>query len=124
LSSEAHDLSPKAHDLSSEAHDLSTKAHDLSSDPDKQSLASTTSAPARPSVWLALTILAGSFEAASFFLVVLILGWATGIINQFLYIYLAELGGGGVLMGVSRFITCAAEVRESVTEGVNQSLRV
>jgi predicted MFS family arabinose efflux permease len=37
-------------------------------------------------------------------------GFSTGVIYSFLFIRLAQLGGSGLVMGVSRFITCAAEV--------------
>jgi MFS family permease len=45
-----------------------------------------------------------------FSLVVFFSGFGAGVIDSFLFIRLAQLGGSGLVMGVSRFITCAAEV--------------
>jgi hypothetical protein len=33
-----------------------------------------------------------------------------GVLTQFLFVRLAEMGGNGTVMGISRAITCAAEV--------------
>jgi hypothetical protein len=45
-----------------------------------------------------------------FLCVVFCSGLASGFIDTFLYVHLAELGASGTLMGMARFITCAAEV--------------
>lgn len=45
-----------------------------------------------------------------FSVVVFLSGFGSGVIDAFLFIRLRQLGGSGLLMGVSRFITCAAEV--------------
>lgn len=49
-------------------------------------------------------------QIVCFFMVALISGVADGIIDAFLFVRLAELGGSGVLCGIGRFITCASEV--------------
>lgn len=45
-----------------------------------------------------------------FSIVVLLSGFGTGVIESFLFIRLRQLGGSGTVMGISRFITCVAEV--------------
>eukprot|EP01038_Epipyxis_sp_PR26KG_P013484 gene13484-18092_t len=45
-----------------------------------------------------------------FAIVIFLSGIGSGIIDSFLFLRLKELGGSGLVMGVSRFITCAAEV--------------
>jgi len=45
-----------------------------------------------------------------FALVVFLSGVGAGAIDSYLFIYLKELGGTGLLMGLARFITCVAEV--------------
>ena len=45
-----------------------------------------------------------------FLLIVFLSGVASGLIDTFLYVHLDALGGAGTLMGLARFITCAAEV--------------
>ena len=62
------------------------------------------------SKWLELRPLLCSWRVGSFVLIVFFSGVASGMIDNYLYIHLAELGGSGTLMGLARFITCAAEV--------------
>lgn len=45
-----------------------------------------------------------------FSVIVLLSGIGTGVIDSFLFLRLKQLGGSGFVMGISRFITCAAEV--------------
>lgn len=45
-----------------------------------------------------------------FSLVVFLSGFGSGVIDAFLFLRLKQLGGSGLVMGISRFITCAAEV--------------
>lgn len=45
-----------------------------------------------------------------FALVVFLSGFGSGVIDAFLFLRLKQLGGTGLVMGVSRFITCASEV--------------
>lgn len=45
-----------------------------------------------------------------FCVIVFLSGIGSGVIDSFLFIRLGQLGGSGLLMGISRFITCAAEV--------------
>lgn len=45
-----------------------------------------------------------------FALVVFLSGVGAGAIDSYLFIYLKELGGTGLLMGLARFLTCVAEV--------------
>jgi MFS family permease len=45
-----------------------------------------------------------------FSLVVFFSGFGAGVIDSYLFIRLGQLGGSGLVMGISRFITCAAEV--------------
>lgn len=63
-----------------------------------------------PDVIAGFKVLVSTFEALSFFVIVYILGIVSGILEQFMFVWLVEIGGTGTLMGVSRFITCAAEV--------------
>ena len=51
-----------------------------------------------------------SARVAVFLLIVFLSGIASGLIDTYLYIHLDALGAGGTLMGLARFITCAAEV--------------
>lgn len=46
----------------------------------------------------------------SFSFVVLTSGVGSGVIDAFLFVRLKELGGSGLLLGLSRFITCMAEI--------------
>lgn len=45
-----------------------------------------------------------------FSLIVFLSGFGSGVIDAFLFLRLKQLGGSGLVMGISRFITCAAEV--------------
>ena len=45
-----------------------------------------------------------------FVLIVFLSGLGMGVIDAFLFIRIKELGGSGLVMGISRSITCAAEV--------------
>lgn len=45
-----------------------------------------------------------------FAVVVFLSGFGAGAIDSYLFIYLKELGGTGLLMGLARFMTCVAEV--------------
>lgn len=45
-----------------------------------------------------------------FSVIVFLSGFGSGVIDAFLFLRLKQLGGSGLVMGLSRFITCAAEV--------------
>lgn len=45
-----------------------------------------------------------------FAVVVFLSGFGAGAIDSYLFLHLKELGGSGLVMGIARFITCAAEV--------------
>ncbi|RYH07054.1 MFS transporter [archaeon] len=45
-----------------------------------------------------------------FSFIVFLSGFGSGVIDAFLFLRLKQLGGSGLVMGLSRFITCAAEV--------------
>jgi hypothetical protein len=47
---------------------------------------------------------------AVFSMVVFLSGFGAGVIDTFLFVRLKQLGGSGIVMGFSRFLTCAAEV--------------
>eukprot|EP00052_Salpingoeca_macrocollata_P007711 m.61657 g.61657 ORF g.61657 m.61657 type:complete len:481 (+) comp16210_c0_seq1:20-1462(+) len=65
----------------------------------------------RASVWTVLRVVVRDAETIIFFVVVLVSGYATGVIETFLFIYLEQgLGASRTLLGLSRFMTCAAEV--------------
>lgn len=49
-------------------------------------------------------------EVVVFFIVVFVAGAATGVIENFLYVHVAHLGGDSTVMGVARFTTCMAEL--------------
>eukprot|EP01031_Cornospumella_fuschlensis_P030878 gene30878-37314_t len=61
-----------------------------------------------------LTALADVFQQHPsvfvFSLIVFLSGFGSGVIDAFLFLRLKQLGGSGLVMGLSRFITCAAEV--------------
>ena len=59
------------------------------------------------SVWRVLT---KDPSVAIFLSIVLFSGLGSGVIDAFLFLRLKELGGSGIVMGVSRAITCIAEV--------------
>ena len=59
------------------------------------------------SVWRVLT---RDPSVAMFLLIVFFSGLGSGVIDAFLFLRLKQLGGSGVVMGVSRAITCIAEV--------------
>ena len=42
-----------------------------------------------------------------FCIVVFLSGFGSGVIDAFLFLRLKQLGGSGIVMGISRFITCA-----------------
>jgi predicted MFS family arabinose efflux permease len=46
----------------------------------------------------------------AFVLIVFLSGFGSGVIDSFLFIRMRELGSSGLVMGISRSITCAAEV--------------
>ena len=56
-----------------------------------------------------LYLLATSAEAIVFFSMVLIMGFAVGTIESFLFLYLEDLGGSETLMGLTLTFTCIAE---------------
>jgi predicted MFS family arabinose efflux permease len=45
-----------------------------------------------------------------FALIVFLSGFGSGVIESFLFVRMKQLGGSGLTMGISRFLTCAAEV--------------
>ncbi|KAJ1437474.1 major facilitator superfamily domain-containing protein [Ochromonadaceae sp. CCMP2298] len=49
-------------------------------------------------------------EALVFGLVVFLSGVGAGVIDSYLFLHLQELGGSGLVLGLARFITCAAEM--------------
>lgn len=49
-------------------------------------------------------------EVGIFSIVVFLSGFGSGVIESYLFLRLKQLGGSGYVMGISRFITCAAEV--------------
>jgi hypothetical protein len=45
-----------------------------------------------------------------FGMVVFLSGFSSGVIESYLFLFIRELGGSGLVMGIGRFLTCAAEV--------------
>jgi len=45
-----------------------------------------------------------------FAIIVFLSGVGSGVIDAFLFVRLKQIGGSGILLGLSRFLTCAAEV--------------
>lgn len=45
-----------------------------------------------------------------FGMVVFLSGFSSGVIESYLFLFIRELGGNGLVMGIGRFLTCAAEV--------------
>eukprot|EP00611_Tribonema_gayanum_P021241 TRINITY_DN403_c0_g1_i1.p1 TRINITY_DN403_c0_g1~~TRINITY_DN403_c0_g1_i1.p1 ORF type:complete len:407 (-),score=56.51 TRINITY_DN403_c0_g1_i1:453-1673(-) len=58
----------------------------------------------------ALRTMAANPEAVAIFTTVVLSGMASGIIDTFLFVYLYDLKARGSVMGIARFIMCAAEV--------------
>ena len=54
-----------------------------------------------------------------FVLIVFLSGFGSGVIDAFLFIRIKELGGSGLVMGISRSITCAAEVSLSLSLSIS-----
>eukprot|EP00903_Cladosiphon_okamuranus_P013285 g12384.t2 len=61
-------------------------------------------------VAMAIRIMLGTDESASFFMAVVLSGIGSGVIDTFLFIRLEELGGSHVLCGLARLIMCGGEV--------------
>eukprot|EP00903_Cladosiphon_okamuranus_P010272 g9726.t1 len=61
-------------------------------------------------VAMAIRIMLGTDESASFFMAVVLSGIGRGVIDTFLFIRLEELGGSHVLCGLARLIMCVGEV--------------
>lgn len=58
-----------------------------------------------------IAVICGSWENIVFYIVVLLCGMCTGVIENFLFIFLQDdLDAGQELIGASRSVTCAAEV--------------
>ena len=58
-----------------------------------------------------LLMIFSSGEVVTFFIIVFISGFNTGIISNFTFIFVEQtLGASSLLLGVSRFITCASEL--------------
>lgn len=57
-----------------------------------------------------LQVFADHPSVGIFALVVFLSGFGSGVIDAFLFLRLRQLGGTGLVMGISRFITCASEV--------------
>jgi MFS_1 like family len=57
-----------------------------------------------------INVLTSCPSVGMFFVVVFCTGLGSGVIDAFLFLRLKQLGGSGLVMGVSRAITCAAEV--------------
>lgn len=53
--------------------------------------------PLRPDVVAGLKVLVSTFEALSFFVVVYVLGIVSGILEQFMFVWLVEIGGTGTV---------------------------
>lgn len=45
-----------------------------------------------------------------FGMVVFLSGFSSGVIESYLFLFIRELGGSGLVMGIGRFLTCVAEV--------------
>ena len=45
-----------------------------------------------------------------FFITIVLSGVGAGVIDNYLFIYIEELGGGKSVQGTARFVMCAAEV--------------
>ena len=58
-------------------------------------------------VWKKFT---SDYSVAIFAIIVLLSGIGSGVIEAFLFLRIRQLGGNGIIMGIGRFITCAAEV--------------
>lgn len=59
--------------------------------------------------WTKLSSLLSSPEALLFFATVVVMGFAVGTIESFLFLYLDDLGGSETLMGLTLSVTCIAE---------------
>lgn len=57
-----------------------------------------------------MNVLTSCPSVGIFFVVVFCTGLGSGVIDAFLFLRLKQLGGSGLVMGISRAITCAAEV--------------
>ena len=55
--------------------------------------------------------LLSSFEFCVFLFETMILGWLSGVVGSFLFLYLKLLNGTELLLGLTLFFTCVAEVR-------------
>jgi hypothetical protein len=53
--------------------------------------------PLRPDVIAGFKVLVSTFEALSFFVVVYVLGIVSGILEQFMFVWLVEIGGTGTV---------------------------
>jgi hypothetical protein len=61
-------------------------------------------------VWTLLKLVYSNPSILLFGLVVFLSGFGAGVIDSYLFLHLKDLGGSGLVMGLARFITCAAEV--------------
>lgn len=57
-----------------------------------------------------LRVFAANPSVGVFSIVVFLSGFGSGVIEAFLFLRMKQLGGSGLVMGISRFITCASEI--------------
>ncbi|KAK9820614.1 hypothetical protein WJX72_012297 [[Myrmecia] bisecta] len=69
-----------------------------------------TAAAQKLGFWEGMRMLLANPEALPFFAMSLLMGFGTGNLGNYLFLYLDELGGTELLMGLTLSITCAVEV--------------
>eukprot|EP00045_Choanoeca_perplexa_P006718 m.58061 g.58061 ORF g.58061 m.58061 type:complete len:476 (-) comp13753_c0_seq35:758-2185(-) len=66
--------------------------------------------PAKPRFTDVLKVITRDVYTTCFFLVIVLSGMGAGVIENFLFIYIEELGGDKTIQGLARFVMCAAEI--------------
>lgn len=61
-------------------------------------------------------------DVLTFFLIMLVAGIAYGVVENFLFIRLSEIGGHGILLGIARLIMCISEVPFFIWGGYIQKI--
>jgi hypothetical protein len=107
---------------SSSPHDSSSGIRSAAADPTPAGLAQTPSAAApagpsdiqqqqqQPDFWHSLRLLLRRPEVLIFMCQATAMGFGIGVIGEFLFLFLQELGGSETLMGLTLTFTCLAEV--------------
>ncbi|EDQ85289.1 uncharacterized protein MONBRDRAFT_29375 [Monosiga brevicollis MX1] len=105
----AHDQRPDAIEMASATDQDDTKA-DARIDNAPTASTGKQPAPQQAALIEILHVMTKDAYTTIFFLTIALSGFGAGIIDNYLFIYIEELGGTKTIQGMARFVMCAAEV--------------